>query len=73
MISSVRCLRASVPVVLLLAGVLAASHPAHASERAASATALSGNLLVNPRGTDGVAPAQGWDGGNYPVAVAITG
>jgi YVTN family beta-propeller protein len=72
MISSVWCLRASVPVVLLLAGGLVASYPAHASVRAgqeaqaASAAAPSGNLLVNPRGTDGVASAQGWDAVTIP-------
>jgi YVTN family beta-propeller protein len=63
MISSVRCLRVSIPFVLVLAGVLAASHPARASVPAASG---SGNLLVNPRATLGAASAQGWDAVTIP-------
>ena len=69
MISSVRCLRASVPVALLLAGTLAFSYPAHASGPAQAAGVAApggGNLLTNPRGTDGAASAQGWDAVTIP-------
>jgi YVTN family beta-propeller protein len=69
MISSVRCLRAGVPVVLLLAGMLGLSYPARASGPASQAAATGpdgGNLLVNARATGGAASAQGWDAVTIP-------
>jgi hypothetical protein len=69
MSSSVRCLRAGVPVVLLLAGILGLSYPAHASGLASQAGGGApdgSNLLVNARGTGGAASAQGWDAVTIP-------
>jgi YVTN family beta-propeller protein len=71
--STVRYLRAALPVALLLSGTLALSHPASASasaagrSTAASPAAASGsNLLVNPRATAGDVSAQGWDAVTIP-------
>jgi YVTN family beta-propeller protein len=77
--SSVRRLSANVPVVLLLAGMLALSYPARASAQApqaasqghaahaASLAAQGGsNLLANPRATVGAASARGWDAVTIP-------
>jgi hypothetical protein len=73
MSSTVRYLRAAIPVALLLSGTLALSHPATASasaadrSAAASPAAASGsNLLVNPRATAGDVSAQGWDAVTIP-------
>jgi YVTN family beta-propeller protein len=73
MISSHRCPRAGFPVAMLLAGTLALCYPAHASVttsqvvQAADGTAPDGgNLLVNPRGSDGATSAQGWDAVTIP-------
>ena len=69
MMSSVRRLRVSAPIaLLLLAGMLALSHPAAASAQAASAQAGAGNgnLLVNPNATAGDVSAQGWDAVTIP-------
>jgi hypothetical protein len=69
--STVRYLRAAIPVALLLSGTLALSHPASASAAgrltAARPAAASGsNLLVNPRATVGDVSAQGWDAVTIP-------
>ena len=75
MISPVRHLRANVLVaLLLLAGMLALSHPAGAAGLAQTERARAGvsgvsagrDLLVNPRGTAGAASAQGWDAVTIP-------
>jgi len=64
MMSSVRRLRVSAPIaLLLLAGMLALSHPAAASTQAATG---SGNLLVNPHAAAGDVSAQGWDAVTIP-------
>jgi hypothetical protein len=71
--STVRYLRAVIPVALLLAGTLALSHPASASASAADRSVAAGpaaasgsNLLVNPRATAGDVSAQGWDAVTIP-------
>ena len=70
--STVRYLRAAIPVALLLSGTLALSHPARASASAARSTVASraaasgSNLLVNPRATAGDVSAQGWDAVTIP-------
>jgi len=70
--STVRYLRAAIPVALLLSGTLALSHPASASTSAARTTVASpaassgSNLLVNPRATAGDVSAQGWDAVTIP-------
>jgi YVTN family beta-propeller protein len=86
MSSSLRCLRACLPAVVLLAGILGLSCPARASAEAARSqparsqparsqparsravghSGSGGNLLVNPRGTDGAYSAQGWDAVTIP-------
>jgi hypothetical protein len=69
MISSARCLRAGVPIALLLTGLLGLSYPARAAgpaSQAAKAAPYGGNLLVNSRGTDGASSAQGWDAVTIP-------
>ena len=64
MMSSVRRLHVNAPIaLLLLAGLLALSHPATASAQAAAG---SGNLLVNPNATAGDVSAQGWDAVTIP-------
>ena len=66
MIASARYLRVGAPAaLLLLAGLLPLSYPAGASAQA-SAAAVGGNLLVNPRGTAGDTSAQGWDAVTIP-------
>ena len=70
MMSSVRHLRVSAPIaLLLLAGTLALSHPTAASAQPAAspqARAGSGNLLLNPNATAGDVSAQGWDAVTIP-------
>src|SRR5580692_2064487 len=77
MMSSVRRLRVNAPIaLLLLAGMLALSHPAAASGQAvASAPAATGggNLLVNPNATAGDVSAQGWDAVTIPGWQVATG
>ena len=78
--STVRYLRAVIPVALLLAGTLALSHPASASASAADRSVAAGpaaasgsNLLVNPRATAGDVSAQGWDAVTIPGWQVSTG
>jgi hypothetical protein len=71
MISPVRYLRANAPVALLVAGIMALSHPASASAQAvggsAAASGGGSDLLVNPRATAGAVSAQGWDAVTIPA------
>jgi YVTN family beta-propeller protein len=73
MTSSLGRLRIGLAAATLLAGMLALGYPAHASVTASQAaravsgtTPAGGNLLVNPRGSDGAASAQGWDAVTIP-------